>query len=69
MSWSGLDFTISVKKEYENEAFLKKTWSNAGRWGGALDTNLEARWSTPFPFVAFSGYTANPMNFRFKIKK
>merc|ERR1719219_995337 len=61
MSWSGTDLTISVKKENEKEAFLKKTWRNAGRLWRIKD------WKTSFPFVAFSGYTANPMNFRFKI--
>jgi len=45
---------ISVRKEYEREAFMEKSWRNDG-----------LRWSS-VDFVAFSGYTANPMNFRFK---
>merc|ERR1712066_413857 len=48
------EFSIQVRKDSESENFLEKSW------------NTDSLPWQPVKFVAFSGYTANPMHFRFK---
>ena len=47
-------FKIEVRDENE-EIVIERTWEKSAM-----------PWSWPVPFVAFSGYTQNPMLFKFR---